>query len=161
VEGRANLALRWFERAQLETDAMTQLLYLFYALEALLGDRSGGEKATVLAVRRATLEMVTGDGSFSHPARAYLLYDKVRSAAVHGEEPPAIAEDDLIAFAWNVRRAINQFLQYARANQFMQRKQVTSALDGHEKRKELADWLLEQDPVLWTKLPRRGQGISD
>jgi hypothetical protein len=155
VEERANLALVWFERAQLETEQTTQLLFLFFALETLLGDRSAGEKATPLALRRATLEMVTGDGSFSHPARAYLLYDKVRSDAVHGEEAPLVSDDDLIAFAWSVRRGINQFLRYARAEGFTRRSRVTDALDQHERCRELIDWLLEQDPDRWKNLRRR------
>jgi hypothetical protein len=155
VEERANLALGWFERAQLESEQTTQLLFLFFALEALVGDRSSGEKATPLALRRATLEMVTGDGSFSHPASAFLLYDKVRSDAVHGEEAPLVSDDDLIAFAWSVRRGINQFLKYARAEGFTRRSQVTDALDQHERCQELVDWLLTQDPSTWKKLRRR------
>ena len=70
---------------------LEELLYLFFALEAMLGDKSEGLKAPALAVRRAIRGLVTRDG-FIHPARTYLLYDEVRSAAVHGEEPPEIGQ---------------------------------------------------------------------
>ena len=67
VERRLDLALRWFERGQLAADPLEELLYLFFALEAILGDKSEGLKAPALAVRRAILGLVTRDG-FIHPA---------------------------------------------------------------------------------------------
>ena len=155
VERRALRALQWFERAQLETEAITATLYLFYALETILGDRSKGEKASLLAVRRATLDMVTGDGGFSHPRHTYSLYDEVRSDAVHGEEPRIeITDRDVVLFSWDVRGALNQFLQYARANKFTRRKQVTDALDAEQQRGELVAWLLEQDTSLSKQLKK-------
>jgi hypothetical protein len=88
AERHGALALRWFEKAQLEDDPVSKLLYLFFALEAILGDRSGALKGANLAVRRAMLSLLT-TGQFVpiHPARAFFLYEEVRSAAVHREEP--------------------------------------------------------------------------
>ena len=150
VERRADLALRWFERAQLEFDPMAGLLYLFYALEAILGEKSAAQKAASLAIRRAMLGLLVS-GGFSHPARTFLLYDRVRSAAVHGEEPPEISEKAVDAFAFDVRRSINEFLAYARREGFTRRKQVREALDTHERRKRVVQSLLSQDPELWSK----------
>jgi hypothetical protein len=71
---------------------------------------------------------------------------------VHGEPPPLISDEDVNAFAWNVRRAVNQFLQYAHAHACAKRNEITRGLDTHERCQELRDWLLEQDPVLWKNL---------
>lgn len=148
TERRTNLALRWFERAQLETDSTIKLLYLFFALEAILGDTSEGLKAHALAVRRAMLGLLT-TGSFTHPTFTYLLYDKIRSAAVHGEETLQITTREVAGFAWDVRRALNEFLQYARAEGFVKRAQVRTALDNDERRKGVVEGLVRDDPGLW------------
>ena len=86
VEAHAELALRWFERAQMTEDQLTRLLFLFFAIEAILGDRSASMKGANLAVRRAMLGFVT-TGRFVDPSRIFVYYDEVRSNAVHGEEP--------------------------------------------------------------------------
>ncbi len=135
VERRLELALEWFERGQLAVDPIVELLYLFFALEGILGDKSEGLKAPSLAVRRAMLGLLTS-GRFVHPNRTYLLYDEVRSAAVHGEAPRrrVIGQREVDKFAWDVRRALNEFLGYARREGFTKRAQVRKALDGHERR---------------------------
>lgn len=150
VERRAELALKWFDRAQLEVDPMIKLLFLFSALETILGDKSEGLKAPNLAIRRAMLGLLTSEG-FSHPARTYLLYDEVRSAAVHGEEPPPVDEKEVQSFAWDIRLALNEFLAYARANGLTKRAKVRRALDSHERRDRLEEGLLRDNPRLWTK----------
>jgi hypothetical protein len=150
IERRVHLALRWFERAQLAADPLDELLYLFFALEAILGEKSAGLKAPALAIRRAILGLLTRDG-FTHPARTYLLYDKVRSAAVHGEEPPNLSPDEVGRFAWDVRHALNEFLEYSRAEGYTKRVQVRKALDRHERRQGVIEALLEQNPKLWRR----------
>ena len=67
VEAHAELALRWFERAQMTEDQLTRLLFLFFAIEAILGDRSAAMKGANLAVRRAMLGFVT-TGRFVDPS---------------------------------------------------------------------------------------------
>jgi hypothetical protein len=114
VERHANLALRWFEQAQLAVDPLMELLFLFFALEAILGRKSEKEKARGLALRRAILSFKTTE-HFAHPGRVYSLYDEVRSTAVHGGEAPDVPHDELVAFAWDVRRALNEFLEFARS----------------------------------------------
>jgi hypothetical protein len=148
VERRAERALEWFERGQLAVDPIVELLYLFFALEAILGDESEGLKAHALALRRAMLGLLTS-GGFTHPSRTYLLYDEVRSAAVHGEAPPAIGEREVSDFAWDVRRALNEFLEFARKEGLTKRAQVRRALDAHERRENVVQGLLRDDPERW------------
>lgn len=151
VERRAHLALRWFDRAQLAVDPILELLYLFFALEAILSDSSEGLKGAALAVRRAVLALFVNDG-FTHPARTFVLYDRVRSAAVHGEEPPMVSRREVDTFAWDVRQAINEFLLFARSNGFTRRARVRKALDTDPRRQQVVDGLLKQDPELWGKV---------
>lgn len=88
------------EQAWLATDPLNRLLYLFFALECLLGDTSADEKAGLIALRRAVLSTAMGKG-FVHPSTTYWLYDKVRSAAVRGSEPLEVSDGD----AFQVNRA--------------------------------------------------------
>lgn len=140
VEQSANRALEWFERAQLATDPLIQLLYLFFALEAILGDTSEGLKAEALALRRAVLSHKQG-GGFTHPGKTYSLYDEVRSTAVHGEDAPDVSARQVDDFAWDVRLAINEFLDFAKAQGYSRRKQVVRALDEDPARAEIKAFL--------------------
>jgi hypothetical protein len=144
VERRANRALRWFEQAQLAMDPLMELLFLFFALEAILGNKAEGEKARGLAIRRAILAHKT-TGSFTHPYRVYSLYDEVRSTAVHGENPPEVTKDELVTFAWDVRRALNEFLEFARAEGFEKRGRVLRALDDDPDVDEIAERFLPEE----------------
>jgi len=78
VEKKADLALRWMERAWLAGEPLVGLLFLFFALEALLGDKSEGLKAHLLAFRQMMLSHIL-TGGFSHPNETWFLYEKVRS----------------------------------------------------------------------------------
>jgi hypothetical protein len=151
VERRAERALQWFEQSQLAVDPLQELLYLFFALEAILGDRSEALKASKLAIRRAMLGLAVR-GSFAHPARAYILYDEVRSAAVHGEQPPRISSKEVDAFAWDVRCAIREFFSYAREQGFAKRAEVRSALEADSRRTEIESSLMAEDSRLWGKI---------
>jgi hypothetical protein len=75
------------EQAFVVGDELLELLFCFFALEAILGGKSDGSKAHALAFRRALLGSMVR-GHFAHPNRLAPLYDKVRPAAVHGSEPP-------------------------------------------------------------------------
>lgn len=150
VERRIHLALRWYDTAQLTADPLRELLYLFFALEAILGNKSQGLKAPALAVRRAMLGLLTS-GGFTHPERTYLLYDRIRSAAVHGEEPPPITQRAVDLFSADVRRALNEYLAFARTNGYAKRAQIRKALDSHERRERVARALRDQNPRLWKR----------
>jgi hypothetical protein len=70
VERAANRALEWFERAQLAVDPVIEILFLTFAVEAIVGRKSDGLKGRELPVRRAVLAHKTtgSQGSGCHPA---------------------------------------------------------------------------------------------
>ena len=78
LERQAHLAVRWMERAALATDPLVRLLYLFFALESLLGDKGEGEKAGLIALRRAMLS--GGEGARVHAPEQDVL--AVRQSSV-------------------------------------------------------------------------------
>jgi hypothetical protein len=150
LERKADLAARWMERASLATEPLIRLLYLFFALEALLGDTGEGQKAGLIALRRAVLGEALGRG-FVHPSGTYWLYDKARSAAVHGSEPPEISDDEASKFAWDVQEALADYLNYAKKNGFTRQSQLTDALDHHPDRPQLIAWLRAYGGDMWTE----------
>jgi hypothetical protein len=150
LERKADLAVRWMERASLATEPLARLVYLFFALEALLGDTGEGLKAGVVAFRRAMLGEAVGRG-FVHASGTYWLYDKVRSAAVHGSEPPAITDGDVGHFACDVREALADYLRYGKDHGFTRQSQLVDALDHHPDRPQLIAWLRGNGGDMWTK----------
>jgi hypothetical protein len=150
LERQADLAARWMGRAALATEPLIRLLYLFFALEALLGDTGEGEKAGLIALRRAMLGEALGRG-FVHPSGTYWLYDKVRSAAVHGSESPEMADDEVGKFAWDVQEALADYLNFAKDHRFTKQSQLTYALDHHPDRPQLIAWLRAHGGKMWTK----------
>lgn len=148
VRKQAQLALTWIEDAALATDPLAELLFQFFALEALLGVKSEGLKAHGLAFRRAMLG-IAAEGRFVHPGRAYWLYDEVRSAAVHGAEPPDLDADLVRRFGWDVRRALSQFLTLAEMENLISRRAVLRYLRRHSEREKLISWLADNDGNTW------------
>lgn len=149
LERKADLALRWLERALLATDPLVKLLYLFFALEALLGDKAEGLKAPVLAYRRAMLGHAVGQG-FTHPSVTFFLYEEVRSAAVHGGEAPDVSDEDVSRFEADVRTALTEYLTYGAAQNFTKQSQLVRALDSHPERDQMIDWLRAHGGDMWT-----------
>jgi hypothetical protein len=149
IERRANRALVWIEQFQLSVDPLIGVLSLFYALETLLGDRDGGQKGPRLAVRRATLGAIVRE-SFQHPIDVVVLYDEVRSRAVHGDEPLPIGERTILSLAWSVRQAVSEFLTYAQAQRVTRRSKVVAALESHEHWSRIIDELIRPNPE-WEK----------
>jgi hypothetical protein len=136
IEKAARRALQWFDDALLATDPLKEVLYLFFALEGILGDKSDKLKGENLALRRALLSHKLDQG-FTHPGRIYGLYDEVRSEAVHGGEPLEVSKSEVSNFQWDVRRAINEFLEYARKEGFSKRGKLLAALDSDPARDEI------------------------
>ncbi|MCW3068743.1 MAG: hypothetical protein JWL67_1368, partial [Solirubrobacterales bacterium] len=136
-----NRALKWWEQAHLAVDPLMELLFLFFALEAILGTDRGGPKARPLALRRAILSHKTTE-HFAHPVRVYGLYKDVRNAAVHGSEAPKVADDELTAFSWDVRRALNEYLDLAKAEALTNRDGVLAALDSDPAAERIAEEFL-------------------
>lgn len=75
LERHALLAVEWLSRAQLAEEPLIRLLFLFFALEALLGDKADKGKGHDLAFRRAMLSNATNN-SFREPSATLYLYDK-------------------------------------------------------------------------------------
>jgi hypothetical protein len=150
-EKQALIAARWIERACFATDPLIALLYLFFALEALLGDTAEGLKGPKLAFRRVLLSSVV-DGVFTHPNPALLLYDKVRSAAVHGEETElTVTEKDVQRFGSEVRAALNQYLAYGREQSVTRRSALLEKLEADPKKTELIEWLRQKGGKAWER----------
>jgi hypothetical protein len=150
LERKADLALRWMERALLATDPLVQLLYLFFALEALLGDKAEGLKAPVLAYRRAMLGEASGHG-FTHPSVTFVLYEEVRSAAVHGGEVPEVTDELVKSFASDVRLALNEYLTYGAVQNFTKQSQLVRTLDSHPEHERMYEWLRVNGGDMWAK----------
>jgi hypothetical protein len=150
IEKRALRAVAWMERSRLSTDNLVSLLYLFIALEALLGDESEGLKADMLAFRQMALSHID-EGSFAHPNKTWALYDQVRSTAVHGEEDPVVTASDLYQFEWSTRNTLSAYLRLATARGFTKRRQLTQALERDPSVPELAAWLHDNAGTDWDK----------
>ncbi|HWY18599.1 MAG TPA: hypothetical protein VNY27_07800 [Solirubrobacteraceae bacterium] len=144
IERRASRALAWWERSFSVTDPVIKIVFLFAALEAILGNRSKGIKSEDLAMHRAALSESL-DERFSLPGRSLDLYEHVRSLAIHGEEPVAVSREEAQAFEWDIRSAINEYLRFARESDLTKRKQVRAELET--KRLEIERWLHGDDHV--------------
>jgi hypothetical protein len=139
---RAALAARWLERAMLETSPLESLLFAFFALEALIGDKSEGEKGLKLAFRRAMLSVAVS-GDFASPNRTYDLYDRVRSAAVHGSFSPGVNGETALTFTDDVRDALDEYLALGEELGLRKRSELIRVLDSHPQRRELIADLTE------------------
>ena len=150
IDQKADLATRWMERARFAGDPLVALLYLFFALEALLGDTSEGLKGPALAYRQAMLGHVTSAG-FTDPNETFVLYDRVRSGAVHGENVPSVGWDMVRSFEVTVRWSLAQYIQYSRRERFRKRSRLVAALMAHPQRQALIDWLRSYAGSWWTE----------
>jgi hypothetical protein len=148
VAKKADLALRWIERARFAAEPLVALLFLFFGLEALLGDKSEGLKAHGLALRQTVLSQIA-TGSFTDPNETYFLYDKVRSGAVHGEDAPTVGWDDVGSFSSVVREALNQYLVFAQAQGISRRARLLKALDEHPDAPRVVAWLRQFAGPAW------------
>lgn len=145
---KADLALRWIERSALDGEPLPALLFLFFALEALLGSKSEDKKAHLLAFRKTMLGHAV-NGAFTHPHRSWLLYDQVRSYAVHGEDILKVDWDLVQSFAAEVRSTLEQYLTVCKAQDFGRRKRLLKYLDTHPDRPQLIAWLRENGGKSW------------
>ena len=149
LEQQIELALTWIEATYFAPDPMVQAFTLCFALEALLGRKSDGEKGRGLAMRRAVLAQVIR-GTFAHPNLIYNVYDQVRSTAVHGEIPPPIDRKVIAELAFDVRLAVDEVLTFARAEGVHKRSKVLAALERQTQWAELDSWLRKLNDLGWT-----------
>lgn len=149
LDKQVDLATRWIERAMFAGEPLISLLFLFFALEALLGRKSARLKAHELAVRQMVLSHIT-NGGFVHPSETYFLYDQVRSAAVHGETPPSIDQNLVDQFAWLVRRTLSQYLSLAEREGLQRRGRLLARLDDAPDFALCLEWLRTNGGPEWT-----------
>lgn len=72
---------------------------------------------------------------------------------MHGEEAPAIDEREAERFAWDVRKATNEFLRFAHSRKLVKRSRTRDARDAGEDQQSIADALRAEDPQRWRHLP--------
>jgi len=150
VHRKADTAVRWVSRAVLADDPLVAVLFYFFALEALLGDKSEKLKAHTVAFRQMTLGHAV-DGGFSHPETAWLLYDRVRSGAVHGEVPETVDPAAASRFCSTVCRTLDQYLTLAEREGIVRRGRLMAYLDGHADYDELREWLRAMAALHWDR----------
>jgi hypothetical protein len=148
VEKKADLALHWMERAWFVGDPVVALLFLFFALEALLGVESERLKGQGLAFRQALLNNAV-TGSFVHPSKSLFLYEDIRSAAVHGELVPDVSDAEARGFRNDVARTLDYYLTYTRSKGITRRKRLLESLDNHADRPDLIAFLQEEGETRW------------
>lgn len=144
IDRKALIALEWLERSLMTPDAVIATLYAFFALEAIVGDKSEGKKAKNVAFMMTMLGHAA-EGHFKAPWVIEGLYEEVRSTAVHGGEVPVVPGRELESFQWSVRRALNQFLEFADAQALDRTHDVRQALLHHPDAHEAVGWLREMD----------------
>lgn len=77
---------------------------------------------------------------------------------MHGSEAPAVSDRELTSLEFDMHRALEEYLQFAETLGATRRSQLQQALEGHEDREALLDWLKARDPERWTDY---GNGIAD
>lgn len=150
IEKQVHIAMRWMERAWFADEPLVSMLYLFFSLEATIGDKSARLKAHQLAFRQAMLSHLA-TGGFSHPNDTWFLYDKVRSGAVHGDDLFDVSWDSARKFAWNVRQTLNNFVTIAERQGFAKRGRLLRFLDRHQDREGLIAWLRVNGGHQWVE----------
>jgi hypothetical protein len=150
VEEKAVLAMSWMERAYLTGDSLIAMLYRFFALEALLGDKSEGLKAHGLAFREMMLSHVI-EGGFRHPNATFFSYDQIRSVAVHGGQAPDVPRKVAAQFEWAVRDALINYLTLARQQGFSKRGKLLQFLDQHPDKPGLLTWIRDYGGPDWNR----------
>lgn len=148
INEKALLAVEWLDRAVFMPDPLVATLFRFFALEALLGDKSSGLKNGLITLRQMTLSAIANNYWF-HPDDTFLQYDQVRSYAVHGEIAPPVTEQQAAEFAWVVRDTLDQYLAIASSNGFTKRSELLDLLDNYPRRQELITWIRERGSPEW------------
>ncbi|WP_285247498.1 hypothetical protein [Pseudarthrobacter sp. efr-133-R2A-89] len=141
IEKKAETALRWMERASLTGDATAAMLYLVFALESLLGDKSEGAKGHKLAFLQAALHAAQ-TGTFQPPEKTLLIYSELRSAAVHGEHLILpVTKSDVQNFSETLHQTLNLYLSYAAKHGLGRRGKLMSKLQQEPIIHDVREWL--------------------
>jgi hypothetical protein len=140
IDRHVETALRWWERAVAEPDAHVAITFLYFCLEALLGDDSTKLKSVPMILRQSLL-CNDVDGIIFSPVQSLELYDTVRSKAVHGEIVRSVDEDVAHQFAFEIQRTIDQFIRLKNREGFTTRRQLRRYLNDHKDRAQMIDFL--------------------
>jgi len=160
IEEKAALAMGWMERACLTGDNLIAMLYRFFALEALLGDKSEGLKAHGLAFREMMLSHAIG-GGFRHPNATFFYYDQIRSVAVHGGQAPDVPPKVAAQFEWAARDALGNYLALARQQGFSRRGKLLNFLDQHPDKPKLLAWIRDHGGPGWNRFLEENEMPAD
>lgn len=148
LEEKASLALGWMERARFSGEPLIEVLYLMFALEALLGDADEGLKSAKIARRQLLLSHIM-TGGLLDPNQTMALYEEVRSKAVHGGAAGETTRDEAESFHRSVKMALDQYLQLAESKNITTQRALTAVLDSHEDNPSLLDWLRMNGGANW------------
>jgi hypothetical protein len=140
IDRRVDVAIRWMERATFEGDRLLGILFLFFALESLIGDKSGELKAEALSCRQMMLSHIV-DARFTNPITTFDLYQVTRSDAVHGEVISEVEEVEYTRFSTVMLRTLEQYIEIANREGFTKRKQLRKFLDKHADQTLLINWI--------------------
>lgn len=142
------LAQEWIERATFTAEDTVRLLFLFFALEALIGDRAQREKGHSLVFRQALLSHIASE-HFRHPSSTLVLYDEVRSTAVHGGRVEGLTKKDVDLFAASLRDTLDDVISVSRAQNFSGRTKLIRFLDNHPEQATMLTWLRAHGGTYW------------
>ena len=157
LERRVDVAMRWMERARFTIDPLVALLYLFFAMEALLGSSKSDKIALRLAFRQTMLAAAVGK-PFTHPNETFFLYTEVRNAAVHGDAPPAVSWDTVRGFELTVRWTLKHYINLAREQRFTTRAELLEWLGTHGDRQQVIEWLRINGGPKWNEYLDKMEG---
>jgi hypothetical protein len=97
-------------------------------------------------------------GGFGNPNKTWLLYDRVRSGAVHGEDVPEVSWEMARDFSWVVRRTLNQYLTVVDGERIVRRGRLLKLLAEHPDRPKLIEWLRVNGGTVWTDYLDKAEG---
>ena len=140
IDRRIDVAMRWMERATFEPDRLLGILFLFFALESLIGEKSGELKAGALSFRQMMLSHLV-DGNFTNPITTFDLYRVTRSDAVHGETISEVEDAEHTQFWTTMHRSLEQYIEITKREGFTKRRQLRRYLDEHADRTLLINWV--------------------
>jgi hypothetical protein len=146
IQRRIDVAIRWMERATFEPDRLLGILFLFFALESLIGEKTGELKAGALSFRQMMLSHIV-DARFTNPITTFDLYQVTRSDTVHGEAISAVDESRYDQFSNVMLRTLEQYMEIANREGFTKRKQLRKYLDEHPDRALLIKWVMDRGSI--------------
>jgi hypothetical protein len=146
IDRRVDVAIRWMERATFEPDRLLGILFLFFALESLIGDKAGDLKAGPLSFRQMMLSHIV-EGHFTNPITTFDFYQVTRSDAVHGESISEVEESMYEQFSSTMLGSLNQYMEIAHREGFTSRRQMRDYLDGHPDRPLLIKWVRDRGAI--------------